>query len=456
MIQTIQQARRWATQHPKTMAIAIMVVASWTSGIALWTEAITKTVETLDDYQTAKQNAEAHRTAQRQAQSVLQRQASSPIPAQVQPIAVITSSVARSVRPEWIFPELFRVDFPSLGSPRLNIQVRLYAAYLALFGPPDILIVGSSRSLQGIDPATLQAELSQQGYDDVRVYNFSVNGATAQVVDVMVRQVLHPDQLPDLVIWGDGSRAFNSGRNDSTYEQIIASPGYQQILTGDRPISYKTFDADLFSDCSAPDPTLDRPSSSSIEEGVAYYDFAPNPPGQECDRLIEFSTPLRRWERDRLVLQRRWVDQYGGGLNSLGFQSILDQFEPRLYYQRYSRVPGAYDSSYVPFQLDGEQTSAAVRLAEYLQRQDIPLVAVNLPLSSDYLDYSRQRWEREFREYMTKLAQQHGFAFHDLDQAELRNNSYFADPSHLNATGARVVARILAQDETIPWSTVLE
>lgn len=438
------------------MAIAILVVASWVSGVALWTIAISKTAATLADYREAKREESAHRTAQQQAQLILQAQTQAQVQAQTQPIAVMTSSVARSVRPEWIFPELFRVDFPSLGSPRLNTQVRLYAAYLAIFGPPDILIVGSSRSLQGIDPATLQAELSQRGYDDVRIYNFSVNGATAQVVDVILRQVLHPDQLPDLVIWGDGSRAFNSGRSDSTYEQIVASPGYQQILAGDRPIPFKAFETDAALVCPESHPAPEETEAEPVIGDFTASALAQDAVRHGCDRPSQSSPLLRRWERDRLTLQRRWVDQYGNGLNSLGFHAVSDRFDPNLYYQRYSRVPGAYDSSYVPFQLNGVQTNATVRLAQYLQSQGVALVAVNLPLSADYLDYARQRWEDEFREHLMKLAQQQNFIFRDLNRVELRNNSYFADPSHLNINGAQVVARVLAQDTSLPWASVLE
>lgn len=343
-----------------------------------------------------------------------------------------------SVRPEWLFPELFRVEFPSLGSPRLNTQIRLYTAYLAAFGPPDVLIVGSSRSLQGIDPATLQAELAQQGYPNVRVYNFSVNGATAQVVDVMVRQVLRPDQLPDLIIWGDGSRAFNSGRTDATYSQIIASEGYQRLQQGDRPIPYKAFASQSALLC------------RNLDDGSIH----PSHTGISCDRLISEPSRLRRWERDRLVLQRRWVEQYGDGLNRLGFHVVTDVFNPSRYYQHYPRVPGAYDSNYVPFQLEGVQTTATIRLSQYLQRQNIPLVVVNLPLADEYLDAYRQQRELQFRRHMIQLAQQQGFVFRDLSQAGLSRNSNFADPSHLNINGARAVATYLAQDAALPWHTL--
>uniref|UniRef100_A0ACD5GW23 Uncharacterized protein n=1 Tax=Desertifilum tharense IPPAS B-1220 TaxID=1781255 RepID=A0ACD5GW23_9CYAN len=53
-----------------------------------------------------------------------------------------------------------------------------------------MLIVGSSRALRGIDPVALREALAAQGYADVSVYNFGVNGATAQVVDLIVRRIL--------------------------------------------------------------------------------------------------------------------------------------------------------------------------------------------------------------------------------------------------------------------------
>lgn len=124
--------------------------------------------------------------------------------------------------------------FPSLGSTILDEQLRLYLSYLAAFGPPDILIIGSSRALQGLDPQQLQTSLNEQGYS-TRVYNFSINGATAQVMNFVLQRLFTPEQLPQLVIWGDGSRAFNSNRIDTTFAQILNSPGYQAILAGERP-----------------------------------------------------------------------------------------------------------------------------------------------------------------------------------------------------------------------------
>lgn len=94
------------------------------------------------------------------------------------------------------------------------------------------MIIGSSRALRGIDPGVLETELKARGYGKLKVYNFGVNGATLQIVDLIIRQILPPEQLPKLIILADGVRAVNSGRVDRTYETISASEGYQQISQG--------------------------------------------------------------------------------------------------------------------------------------------------------------------------------------------------------------------------------
>ena len=123
---------------------------------------------------------------------------------------------------------------PSLGSDVFDSQLAGYFSYVATMGTPDVLIVGSSRALQGIDPQVMQQALAGRGYPNLKVFNFSVNGATAQVVNFVIRELL-PAPLPAVIVWGDGSRAFNDGRRDRTWESVTASPGYQAIRSGALP-----------------------------------------------------------------------------------------------------------------------------------------------------------------------------------------------------------------------------
>ncbi|MEG4166066.1 hypothetical protein [Microcoleus sp. S13_D1] len=123
----------------------------------------------------------------------------------------------------------------SFSSDLLNEQLELYLSYVAAVGPPDVLIVGSSRALQGVDPKQLKQSLAPRGRPGLKVFNFSVNGATAQVVDFQLRRLLKPDHLPQMIVWADGVRAFNSGRDDRTFNSILDSEGSQLLAAGIRP-----------------------------------------------------------------------------------------------------------------------------------------------------------------------------------------------------------------------------
>ncbi|MBD3883823.1 hypothetical protein IFO70_18835 [Phormidium tenue FACHB-886] len=320
--------------------------------------------------------------------------------------------------PPLLIPDLLLppYDFSTFNSYRLDQELKLYTQYLRTQGTPDILIVGSSRSLQGIDPAALQEGLAQQGYPGLKVFNLGINGGTAQVNEVLLRQILTAEQLPRLIIWGDGSRAFNNGRPDLTYNGILASPGYQRVARGERPIpSQARWDLPVLR--AAASKALSEASSSASSSGSAP---APQPIAPD--------------------------------LNELGFHTVTEVYDPKTYYQRYPFVPGTYDGDYQKFNLNGAQQAATVAVAQFARSQSIPLVFVNLPLTADYLDTTRRNYEQQFRQNMQQLAQQEQFIFADLSQqSSLMQNGYFADPSHINQHGARAIALHLTKMESIPW-----
>ncbi len=287
--------------------------------------------------------------------------------------------------------------FPPLGSTILDEQLGIYLSYLATFGPPDVLVLGSSRSLQGIDPQVLQANLREQGMPYARIYNLGVNGATAQVINFLLQQVLSPEQLPKLLLWAGGSRAFNSGRSDRTFTSMAASPGYQALQRGQRP---------------------------RLGAGTADLPANANP------------IPI-------------------SAINGYGFLAVADRFDPQVYYQSYPRVSGEYDGAYQPFDLGGAQTSALRAIATFAKDRNLPLVFVNLPLSNDYLDDTRLGYERQFQQYLRREAPVGGFTVVDLLEQWRGQNRFFADPSHLNQDGAAQLARQLVRSTQIDWSTLI-
>jgi hypothetical protein len=348
------------------------------------------------------------------------------------------------------------LNFPSFNSERLDQQIRLYSRYLSNYGTPDILIVGSSRALQGVDPIALQETLAARGYPGLTAYNFSINGATAQVIDLILRRILLPDHLPQLIIWADGSRAFNSGRTDATYEGIATSAGYLQLAQGERPIPplsqlLPTIEPAVF--------CLDLPEYWFSEEILELQQLAEGNQPALLERLdsAELSCPSPPEVVEPLppvegaIAATPPLAPLFNGLEPSGFQPVLARFNPATYYQQFPRVSGQYDALYVPFELVGVQTEATLRVVRFTREQQIPLVFVNLPLSQDYLDATRLRHEGEFQQFMQRLSNQEGFLFRDLLQQLGTQDDNFADPSHLNQYGAKAVAIQLADDPLIPW-----
>ena len=361
-------------------------------------------------------------------------------------------------------------DFPNFNSRQFNDKLKLYYRVLEEVGPPDVLVVGSSRALRGVDPAALESALAEMGYTDVTVFNFGVNGATAQVVDLLLRQILTPEQLPRLIVWADGARAFNSKAEDVTYNGISASPAYQELAQGILQL-----------------PAVNLPAANA----APLANSAPDTKEGINITLTESYQALDRWlsrqlarasqtyeERDRLkhLIQERltaWLpssDESNNGsavlvsnatnlpanyelVDADGFLSLGIQFNPATYYQKYAKVSGAYDRDYSNFQIPGAQENALLALLQHTSAYNVPIVFANLPLTDEYLDPARLEHEQEFRNYMVTLEmQQPGFIFRDMGELWTTTHDYFSDPSHLNRYGAYAVSNRLAQDPLIPWA----
>ncbi|MEB3279022.1 MAG: DUF1574 family protein [Lyngbya sp.] len=362
--------------------------------------------------------------------------------------------------------ELSQLLYPSFNTPQLDEQLARYQDYIAAEKrPPDILIVGSSRALRGIDPAVLEKALVEEGYPQLKVFNFGVNGATAQVVELIVRRILPPEQLPKLVIVADGVRAINSGRSDRTYEAITASLGYQQIAQGTFRIPTQQLKSGSdFQQTLLTLRELSQNPSTAIKQMQEWFD----------GKLMEISASYP--QRDQLkalllaVVNNQTLIKQPADLPDVpdaedvsaletpqltnnGFLPLPIRFDPETYYQKHSKVSGYYDSDYESFELSGVQTNALKKLVEYVQSQDVEIVFVNMPLTQEYLDSVRTAYEQKFQEHMQELEAEMGLTFINLAFEWSDTHKYYSDPSHLNQYGAAAVAERLAEIQNIPWPT---
>ncbi len=362
--------------------------------------------------------------------------------------------------------------YPSFRSPQLDEQLLSYQKYLLEHKrPPDILIVGSSRALRGIDPQVLESSLKQAGHGDLRVYNLGINGATMQVVDLIVRRVLTPAQLPQLIIMADGVRALNSGRVDLTYDIIASSEGYQQAIRNNHLVTDQAVsDSDLventenLAEINVSQATTDNLVSmieAKLANMSALYPHrqtvkqklltAINSPPEN---LPEISAQANAADAVNNQENHNSLDNFENlnNFTNQGFLPISAKFEPIQYYQRHPQVSGYYDRDYESFQLLGKQTDALKNLLEYTAQKDVKILFVNMPLTYEYLDQVRTAYEKEFITYMQQLSSQHQhFTFQNLGASFLQDYDKFSDPSHLNKFGAIAVAENLATSPDISW-----
>ncbi|MGB3512949.1 MAG: hypothetical protein WBA93_27790 [Microcoleaceae cyanobacterium] len=347
-------------------------------------------------------------------------------------------------------------DYPSFNSPQLDEQLVRYQQYLQVEKkPPDILIVGSSRALRGVNPTVLEESLAAAGYAGLKVYNFGVNGATVQVVDLIVRRILPPEQLPQLIIFADGVRAVNSGRVDRTFDIIADSEGYEAVAAGTFKISTDILETSVKSGSNKYKQVVQNLQEKMEEISVTYQQRE----GLKSLLVSIINNPTASLQflqkQENLVKKNIEEEEDINPLNQFqnnGFLPIPIKFEPEEYYQNYAKVSGKYDADYANFKLPGKQTEALNKLLEYTQSIDINFVFVNMPLTKVYLDEARAAYERKFQEYMQQLSVEYSrFVFRDFGGISPEDYGNFSDPSHLNLYGAIAVSQKLAEDNIIPW-----
>ncbi|KAM3092682.1 hypothetical protein ACKFKF_30940 [Phormidesmis sp. 146-12] len=360
--------------------------------------------------------------------------------------------LAAPLRPKAV-ADAARSPYPTFNARQLDEKLVLYRQFVAQHGAPDVLVLGSSRAMRGIDPVTLQQSLAAQGYPGQKVFNFGVNGATAQVIDLIVRHLLPAEKMPKLILWADGSRAFNSGRLDITYNAIAVSPGFKKLPTDIAAAPAKPAENALGSSIETIAVT-----NTSVSESYQTVNTLLNQSLAKLSSVYNQRESLKNLFRQGITGQSKpgqdteTIAQDGQGLVDIdGFLPIANRFNPATYYQKYSRVTGANDSDYDNFSLEGRQQAAIASLAKFTQAQKIPLVFVNLPLTGEYLDPARSGHEQAFQQHMIKISSEMGFTYRNLVGEWTTENDFFSDPSHLNRYGAYVVSQHIAKDPLIPW-----
>lgn len=351
---------------------------------------------------------------------------------------------------------------PQFNNPFLEEKLALYQHRIENEGVADIIIIGSSRAMRGVDPYALQIALKQKGYGNLNIFNFGVNGATVKIVDLILRQLLTPEDLPKIVIFADGARAFNSGRNDTTYQMIEKSEGYQQLLAGIfPPVKENNINNSANSNLIKPSfsqqyQAVDQWLNNNISKLSSAYTHRDEIKTNFRDQFVKFfkfiDLPKIKNKHNSNTKENGQIVT-PNGIDYDGFFPLSIKFNPNTYYQDHPLVMGAYDSDYHNFNLEGEQHESLLSLINYLQQNNVQIVFINQPLTDNYLDPIRSKYEQEFNIYLQKISEKYPLVVKNFVNRKSWQKEYnlFSDPSHLNRYGAYQVAQELAIDPLINW-----
>ncbi|MFQ3680369.1 MAG: hypothetical protein SNJ60_07680, partial [Pseudanabaenaceae cyanobacterium] len=190
----------------------------------------------------------------------------------------------------------------------------------------DVMILGSSRALRGVDPTVLEETLAARGYPGISVLNLGINGATARVMRLQIMDILSASQRPRMIILADGLRAFNNNREDRTYREISSSPGYQ-LLTKPTP---------------AAEPSL----------------ISQTPLGQRVVQTLLPGFRNRDQQREWLLSGYSWLTQALSNreetlqanfpelkveMDAKGFLAVEETFDPESYFTKHRLASGEFD-----------------------------------------------------------------------------------------------------------------
>lgn len=372
--------------------------------------------------------------------------------------------------------------YPSLGQRQFDQQLRRYLVYVETLGRPDILIVGSDLARQGINPWVLRQSLGDRGYPGLGVFNWGVENASAQTVEVLLRHILTPEQRPRLVIWADGAGALNGERQDPLFEQLTRSRGYRLRQQGHVPRLSATERHALQAERVLLQHAIAAGDTLPLPDALKQLTPAPQPthlgslPGSDSSLRSELSS-LRfvNWCRSAngpcglgsgpgLSTPAKAVgvppsadsaspswplnDRQRRFLAALGFQDNEQHTAAVAALAPPQSAPDDPNDLYHNFSLQGSQHQALYRILQWGQAEGVAIAFLPLPASSLYWDGRRDRHDQAFQTYLAVAS--HMTSLHLIElQGELSSRAWpqdrFADLSHLNRSGAATLSWQLGQ-----------
>jgi hypothetical protein len=332
----------------------------------------------------------------------------------------IAGFLAVVVLADWISIALgLKYWMPGINDRSLNIY-----AYQRAGMTPDVLLVGTSRLLRGLDPLTLDTQLTAGLGRTTTTYSVAQRGASCFTNSIVLSDVIASNGIPRIVI-------------------LEVSPGSLNAEHGNLAKAYRYY-------CSLPEliRSVPRMKQGAQWNGAAHGVFRGFANLALYGRHTLVPRQEHRWLLDRLAMGRgRTPDSPDQPVRRL---SELDDTTRR---ERYYRMRTNLRFRYLQrYQIGGPPETGLRSICRVAAEHGFQLVVLNPPVTPEYRRLARPKrvWE-EYNRFMSEFSGLDHVHLHDLDAGQLAlSHDDFVDFNHLNADGARKLSVYVAEEILAP------
>jgi hypothetical protein len=304
-----------------------------------------------------------------------------------------------------------------------------YKAYMLkkrLAGPEKpftVMLLGSSRTFWGMDPATLEQPLTEAVGRPVVVFNFAQNAAGPVNHYLFLHRLLKEKMRPDLLLL-------------EIHPLLFAGQTYHCDLTEARlPASV------LWRD----EVSLVQDYVGDVRKGLV-WDWVDSWLVPACGHRMGLITYFAPWLLPHFNRNPTFAQ-----MNDCGFMVRIVEKDTRTDEQRRFGVEQA-KKGYVPhltnFRLGGPHTEALPRLLELCRAEKIPVVLVMSPEGEEFRSWYEPGTYESVHGYIQELATQFGLPV--VDAHEWFHEEDFADSHHLLMGGVQKYTARLGQEAILP------
>jgi hypothetical protein len=278
----------------------------------------------------------------------------------------------------------------------------------------DILVLGSSRVLQGINPNVLSSTLQKAGHDGVTAFNVAQPGTAVVTRQIQLHDLIRSNGCPGIVVFEVSPGALNqNGRWWRDSPEYASFRDFPVLLPG--VTSFERLDFAL---------------AISLHGGMRLYDRLSKAPKSHT---TERALMTRGSQHGDLTWK---PETMGKGPRQKGIRKTRNFFNNRVWTDMHI----------------GSSTRQALRQsADLAESCSARFVLLRMPTLIWYRTSDLERVNQPFLEAIDELATSHDFVFFDSNARETGVlPGHFADAIHLNLGGSIVFSELLAREVLLP------